>query len=556
VLPWTIPPLARRLALPAALLAVAAAYLGTLRFGFVADAGFLIADNRLLDSWAHLGETLVRDYFWSSSGASIPYWRPFTKLSWLVEARLFGRGPEPFHAVQLAWLLVAVAGVAELARRLGATREWAAAAALAFGLHPALVEPGCLLMARSDVVVLAAILWSAIGWRAWRDGSPRWAALHVVALAVALGSKEIAVVVPLALAVWALADGKRRFATLAPSFALVAIYWIVRARLVPPPRLEPDALRLFASVGAYGAASIPFRLASGLHNLSLAEAHAPSTLAIAAAVWLALAGGASFALRKRNAPALFLLALGLGTLLPVVVGPAPSVPGAIGKFAIADRWAIGAAACASIGLGLVAARVSPGVQKLIGALLALWAIAALVIAPGRHADYASDESLLALEEQEFRDTPPAWRTQEDLCRARERSIAQAIAAHDDGRALAAIQAPSNCPDDDGTRFNLFSILMRQRRFAEARAIGEPLWAHFTLDRRWHGPLAALLGTARLNGGDFAGAEPLLHAALDEGAGSCATFVGLAKCADAQGRADEARTWHDRASACAAHSRWH
>ena len=94
--------LARRLALPAAVVAVAAAYVDTLRQGFVADARFLLADNRYLDGWSAWRATLTHDYFWSSSGALIPYWRPLTKLSWLVEAQAFGRGSAlGFHAVQL-----------------------------------------------------------------------------------------------------------------------------------------------------------------------------------------------------------------------------------------------------------------------------------------------------------------------------------------------------------------------------------------------------------------------------------------------------------------------
>src|SRR4051794_14046647 len=123
-----------RAALPSALLVTALAYAGSLGYGFVADARFLIQDNRYLDSWTWLRDTLTHDYFWSSSGATIPYWRPLTKLGWLVEARLWGRSAAAFHAVQVAWLLLAVAGVYALARQLGVGRRWAWAAALLFGL--------------------------------------------------------------------------------------------------------------------------------------------------------------------------------------------------------------------------------------------------------------------------------------------------------------------------------------------------------------------------------------------------------------------------------------
>ncbi len=131
-----------------ALVVVAVAYRTSPTFGFVGDAGFLIEQNRFLDSLSQLWGNLTHDYFWSSSGNHIPYWRPLTKASWLLEVAAWGRNPAGFHVVQVAWLLVGVAGVQALARALGVSRLWAALAGLMFGLHPVAVEPTCLIMAR------------------------------------------------------------------------------------------------------------------------------------------------------------------------------------------------------------------------------------------------------------------------------------------------------------------------------------------------------------------------------------------------------------------------
>ena len=175
------------------LVVVALAYASTLRFALVADARLLLLENRLIRGWENLWPNLTHDYFWSSSGASIPYWRPLTKGSWLVEQQLGAGAPIVFHAVQLGWLLAAMVAVQALVRRLGGSALAAGAASLLFALHPSLVEPTALVMARSDLVATAGLGGAVVGFLDWRDGK-RWGlALHVAALVVALGSKESAV---------------------------------------------------------------------------------------------------------------------------------------------------------------------------------------------------------------------------------------------------------------------------------------------------------------------------------------------------------------------------
>src|SRR5262249_39957704 len=170
-------------------------------------------------------------------------------------------------------------------------------------------------------------------------------------------------------------------------------------------------------------------------NLSRAEAHAPVTLAIAALVWLGLVAAAAFAARRRAPAAIALLGLGLLPLLPVLVGPLPHVPGAAGKYPLADRWLLVSAAASSIGLGLGAARLSTRAQRIVVAALGLWGVASLVVAPAAHGFYASDQALIELEEQRFEELPPAYRTVEDRCRARDRRLVRALLAHDPDEAL-------------------------------------------------------------------------------------------------------------------------
>ena len=539
--------------MPAAVVVVALAYADTLRQGFVADARFLLADNRYLDAWSWWRATLAHDYFWSSAGASIPYWRPLTKLSWLVEARLFGRGAAlPFHAVQLGFIAAAAAGVGVLARRLGATPAWAALAVLAFGLHPALVEAGCLLMARSDVVVVAATIWSLAGWLGWRAGGARaWAVVHVLALAAALASKETAVVLPVVFTVWALCERPRRLSTVAPAWLLAIAYLALRARVLgalPSAALSP--LRVFVGVGVYGAGLLPLRLATGVRNLSLAEARAASTVASAALVWLALAGGVALALRRRATTAIGLVTLALASLLPVLVGPTPSVPGIAGKLAFADRWLVTAAAATSVGLVLAAARLPARARHLVAGVLGAWCLASLAVAPIAHADYKSDATLLDREDQAYDETPARYRTVEDRCRFRERQLARAVSHGDADEALRIVrEAPAECPPDGLARFNLASVLAQRGRFAEARPLADALLMGHALPPRYHAPLLYLGGLTALRTGDPARAEELLTEALHEGLAPCAIFARLAEAAAAAGRTAAAGAWKQRFDAC-------
>ncbi len=186
-------------------LAVLWVFRGVAAFDFVADARFLIAENTYIRDLHQLWPTLTRNYFWSSSGAAIPYWRPLTKLSWLLEYQLFAGWPGGYMLVQLGWFLLGVLGVQGLARGLGCARSWAATAGLLFGLSPVAIEPVCLLMARSDVVAGTAAVWSVLAFLRWQArGSAAWAALHLVAAVLALASKESAVILAPVLTGWVL----------------------------------------------------------------------------------------------------------------------------------------------------------------------------------------------------------------------------------------------------------------------------------------------------------------------------------------------------------------
>lgn len=221
-------------ALPLLLLALA--YRSSWGHGFVSDAKFLIQHNTHLEHWGQLWANLSHDYFWSSAEIHIPYWRPVTKAAWLALVCLFGKSASAFHAYLLAWFAIGVVGVDVLARRVGASGWWSCFAATLYALHPVAVEPASLIMATSDVVCASAGLWTLITGLRWlAGGSWVWAVAHLAALALALGSKEVGVILPALMTLWAVLEARNptqrplRLWRLAPAWLLTLVYLMLRA---------------------------------------------------------------------------------------------------------------------------------------------------------------------------------------------------------------------------------------------------------------------------------------------------------------------------------------
>ncbi len=544
--------------------ALVAAWVGrtTLHFGLVADARFLIAENAQLRAWSDLWPNLVHDYFWSSSGNTIGYWRPLTKASWLAETILGNGATWPFHAVQVAWFALACSAVALLAHALGAWPIWALLAGVLAALHPAVAEPLGLVMARSDLVAVAASLWSVYAFvRHLQTPSRRWLALHLGALLVALGSKEGAVVLPgvLLAARWALppktTDWKALVRPLLPALMAVAVYLLLR-RLVLGDRsgggVAIDPLRWLVGGGQYLLGLLPGRLDTGIANLPRTQAAQwtawlPAVLAIVAA----LAAGA-WSIRKR-APELLPLTWIALSLAPVLLVADLSVPGVAGKIALADRWMLPAAMAAQVALALAVSRLRKRwlLHATFAATLA-WCVVRLFTADAGLAAYADDTALVALEDRQFAATPVEHRTLQDRCRFATRQLIRLGQASDYAGVLrAAAGADAACQTDPEFRFNRFVARVQAGEHATAIVEGKALLAKPPADRRYTAPLRLLYGKALVLGGQPADATPHLRAALQMGMHTCEAAELLARSLEAQGTtaAPEAAKWFERAAIC-------
>jgi hypothetical protein len=335
------------------------AYRSVSRNGFVGDADFLIAENHYIQDLAYLWENLRHDYFWSSSGAHIWYWRPITKASWVLEYQLFQGDPGGFALVQLGWQLLAVLGVQILARSLGVARRWSVLAGLLFGLSAVAIEPVSLVMARSDVVCAGATLWAVASWHRWASGGRHlWASLHLLCVALALGSKETGVIIAPVITLWTLlrrleagssrrerAGFLRELISVTPSWAFSAVYLAARWQVLRSQSganfvtsLSADPLRIFASLARYLQNLLPFRLSSTIRNLPHAEAESLGYLLTAALTAASAIALLAWFVRRSNFDALALAAMTLLALAPVLVVGKMAVTGITDKYPRADRW--------------------------------------------------------------------------------------------------------------------------------------------------------------------------------------------------------------------------
>ncbi len=534
-----------------------------LGFELVADARFLIESNADVREPSGVWSALTEDYFHSSAGNRIPYYRPWTRLAWWLEAQVFGVRAPMFHAFQIAWFGLAVLALSCLCRLLGASRIRASLAGTMLALHPAAAEPLCLVMARSDVMACAAALSMLYALEA-ADRAPalagRWRGLALVALVVALGSKETALLLgplwalraavahhgseiqPVAAA--ALARALRvGLQSSAPALVACALFVVARRAVLGESAgvdLDLSPARWLLSLGAYAEAAVPLRLHTGLRNLAPAEAGSLAPWLRAALALCAIAACARLALQRRQAGALVLLAYGLAALLPVVLARELNVPGAEERWPLADRWALPLAAATSgllvwapapEGAAPVGALRAMAGRALIGALLA-WALLAAWVAPEVRAVYRDEIGLLTLEDRGYLATPPALRSAADHCRAADRAVVRAIAAKDWPAVLAATEGGADCPEPVLRGFNRLSALDALGQHPHARKVAEALLATPRADSRHLPPLHHLHGRALLH----TGAPALAIEAFAK-----AEQLGLRSC----------RLWLDRAEALAA-----
>ena len=167
-------------------------------------------------------------------------WRPITRLSFLLDARLFGWNAWPWHAVNLGLHALNAVLLAVLAGQAGAARRDALLAAALFAVLPLDWENVDWISGRTGSLCLSFLLGAAIFWFRAR----LWPACLCQALA--LLCYEPAVILPLALLALVPVAGadaparRRLLAGIAALAGTAAAIWLLRWLLLGSAKLATD----------------------------------------------------------------------------------------------------------------------------------------------------------------------------------------------------------------------------------------------------------------------------------------------------------------------------
>ncbi|MFI5299102.1 MAG: hypothetical protein ACHREM_13480 [Polyangiales bacterium] len=511
-------------------------------FEFAADARMLILDNGYLQTGS-AWDQVRHDYFWSSSGSIIPYWRPWTKLSWWLEWRAFGPHAPSFVWVSVLWHCLGVAGVQRLALDLRLHRYAAFLVAIAFALHPVTVEPVSMIMARSDVVAAAGMVWSVIAFRRWALGTRhrgRWLLVHGLATMFALASKEVAATIPLLIAGFAVTEleptaqwrGRARAIglALAPSVLMTVVYLVVRRHLLalehpdlPKTSLDTRWIRPFASLAFYAQGAFPLAPSSIVRDLPMSEAKSAWFVARALATWIAMGAGLWLGFR-RDRRLLPLLGWSIVALLPVVLTRDISVPVGPGKLALADRWLYAALAPSLLAWAIVVESFVTTVSRAKAALagMGVWSLYLLSRSTEDRGRLASELAMLDDEDRVFDAIPAAHRTLEDRCRVEERKVARALMKDEPQLAYTtSADALAVCGRTPERVSDLLDAAVRTQRWVEASSLADEAVAHPPRDPRGNRRLTFDIGTAFVARGRGVDGERWLGKTVELGTPMCA-----------------------------------
>ncbi len=524
------------------LVVAAVAYRTSPSFGLLGDAVFLISENAFMRDWSAGVDMLTHDYFWAQAQESIGYWRPVTKVSWWLETLAGGGADWVYHAVSVLWLAITATGARALAIELRVERRWALLAGLLVCLHPVAVEPTCLIMARSDLVCAAGVVWAQVALlRGVRTGSAlAWLALALAAM-LAYGSKELAVVLVPLTALHALSfrlrDGaldKKRWAIGAGVVAAMTVAWAVCRRLVLGPAADADfsmqPVRIVVGLAQYLRGTLPWSLDPAIRNIPMAQLESPALLATSLVACAGiLAAGAVLVWRRRWSWLVMWCWWG-GALAPVVLPERMRVPGASGVLPLSDRWALQSMIAATI-LAVAVAQHLPSalVKRLVVGISVVWMAVTLAIAPVQRAPYENGLTLLSLEDDDYLATPEAYRTPLVTCQFYSRALVRASADRDLNASLRAWASLTEheCNVQGDQQFNMLVVLVDNAMWAEARAVAEQYASSLRSNRDYYRG-QHLLGVVFGQTGEPERALMHLAQALSGGVDTCDVAAPMAR----------------------------
>jgi tetratricopeptide (TPR) repeat protein len=208
-------------------------YLPSVFGGFMWDDDDMITDDHYVHSVANAGKVFLPGYWKRDFPGAESRYRPARSLLLMAEWKTFGRSPAGYHAVSLALNALAVCLAFWLSFLLLKDPDKAFVSALLFAVHPVHVESVAWIKNVTDVLMFifsACAAWAFIS--AIEKGRSGWRAFAPAALcfALALASKENAVMLPAQLFAWLVLLGGERPRAAAmrvlPMAAAAAVFFV------------------------------------------------------------------------------------------------------------------------------------------------------------------------------------------------------------------------------------------------------------------------------------------------------------------------------------------
>jgi tetratricopeptide (TPR) repeat protein len=468
--------------------------------GFVWDDEFIIVDNPSTRDVSGIGELL------SSPDVVEPYYRPLTRVTYLLNFVVFGMSPVAFHAVNIGIHVLNVLLLFQLGQWLFGSRIPAALAAALLAIHPINTETVDFVSARNNLLVLLFVQASLLLLlQGRRKRSLGYFSASGLVFFLGLLSKETAAASIAILVVFAfLPMGGQRptlrqgAVALLPHFLVSVAYGFLRSEAIGGLIGVGAILPGLAERLADNAIILPRYLGLVLFPVGLTTAHDEPNASLLDVVWLLPAWAAIlFALwrcaRRRTLPTLLGLLWFAVNLLPVAnIIPIPSTT-------IAERYLY----VPAVGLWIIAADFACALHSRVSWKRTLETAAVAValllcaVTVKRNLDWKDDLSLF-----------------------------QSVVRVD--------------PLSTSGHFNLGNTLLESRDFAGARREWETV---LRLDPT-HTEALTQLGTMAASSGDLARAERLYVAALETAPDNAMAHFNLARIYEQTGRLREALAQYD------------
>ncbi len=228
------------------LLLVAVVFLPVVRYGFLGiDDDVYVAQN------PHVRQGLTpATVGWALTSFDDIIWMPVTRISYLVDASVWGLDPRDFHLTNLLLHAAGVLVVFLLLRRLTGSYWRSLLVAGLCAVHPLRVEPVAWIADRKDLLGFLGVVLSIGAYARWAAGrGRRWYVVSLGLFVLAAGAKAATVVLPLLLLLvdlWPL--GRLRL----PGAAAAA----GEGRARPPGRLLAEKLPFLAVSVAVAALAV------------------------------------------------------------------------------------------------------------------------------------------------------------------------------------------------------------------------------------------------------------------------------------------------------------